>query len=307
MSGAAGGDRVLNRLRLSQGSHDRASALRTDAEAIERAWTDPRAKVLRVHESSSVLLADGSDLALVTPGHFDEPVEHYFLGFDDAGMPFFAVHAVFEPAEDERRTHLREISSRLGGAAAGLFVHAVGLANWHARHAYCPNCGGPSVAIAAGHVRRCEVCATQQFPRSDPAVIMLVIDDDERALLGHNPAWPPGRFSTLAGFVEPGESLEQAVVREVFEEVGVRVDHVSYQGSQPWPFPASLMVGFHARAQDTRITVDAAEITEARWFTRAEIVEAGRSGSAVMPGPISIARWLIERWLGAPLPTENRW
>ncbi|MGQ0632119.1 MAG: NAD(+) diphosphatase [Sporichthyaceae bacterium] len=307
MSGAAGSDRMLSPLRLSQGSHDRASSLRTDPGAIERAWADPRARVLRVHESSSVVLVDDSGLALLTPDQFAESAERYFLGFDAAGGPLFAVHAEFEPRSGERRTHLREISSRLGGEATGLFVHAVGLANWHARHSYCPSCGGRTVAIAAGHVRRCEVCAIAQFPRSDPAVIMLVIDDDDRALLGHNPAWPPGRFSTLAGFVEPGESLEQAVIREVFEEVGVVVDDVTYQGSQPWPFPASLMVGFHARASETRITVDAEEITEARWFSRADLLEAGRTGSAVLPGPISIARWLIERWYGGPLPTENRW
>jgi NAD+ diphosphatase len=160
---------------------------------------------------------------------------------------------------------------------------------------------------AAGHVRVCESCGTQQFPRSDPAVIMLVTDDDDRTLLGHNPAWPPGRFSTLAGFVEPGESLEQAVAREVFEEVGVVVDDITYEGSQPWPFPASLMIGFRAHAADPTLTIDDTEITEARWFSRSELIEAGRRQEVLMPSSVSIARWLIERWYGEPLPPENVW
>jgi NAD+ diphosphatase len=136
---------------------------------------------------------------------------------------------------------------------------------------------------------------------------MLVVDDDDRCLLGHNPAWSPNLFSTLAGFVEPGESLEQAVIREVFEEVGVVCDRVVYEGSQPWPLPSSLMVGFRAHAVDPSLRIDTAEVTEARWFTREQLIEAGRTGDVLVPSPISIARYLIERWFGAPLPEDNTW
>ena len=147
----------------------------------------------------------------------------------------------------------------------------------------------------------CGRCGAQHFPRADPAVIMLVTDGD-RALLGRQASWPEGRFSTLAGFVDPGESLEQAVVREVAEEVGVEVDQVTYFGNQPWPFPASLMVGFFARARTTEIAVDDHEISDARWFTRDELRAGAETGRLVLPGGISISRSLVESWYGAPLP-----
>ena len=149
----------------------------------------------------------------------------------------------------------------------------------------------------------CEECARQQFPRSDPAVIMMVTDESgDRALLGRQAAWPAGRFSTLAGFVDPGESLEEAVVREVAEEVGVEVTDVTYFGNQPWPFPQSLMVGFFARATTTEINVDEDEIEDARWFTREEMRAQAEDGTLVLPGGISISRSLVEAWYGGPLP-----
>ena len=164
-------------------------------------------------------------------------------------------------------------------------VHAVALAEWHASHRFCPRCGGALRSTAAGHVLVCEQCARQQFPRSDPAVIMMVTDESgDRALLGRQAAWPVGRFSTLAGFVDPGESLEEAVVREVAEEVGVQVTDVTYFGNQPWPFPQSLMVGFFARATTTEINVDQDEIEDARWFTREEMRAQAEDGTLVLPG-----------------------
>src|SRR5262249_48347826 len=154
-------------------------------------------------------------------------------------------------------------------------VHAVALANWHARHRFCPNCGHETEVASAGHVRRCPSCGLEHYPRTDPAVIVLVTDADDRALLGHNPAWPPGRVSTLAGLVEPGESAEMAVVREIAEEAGVVLTDVTYLGSQPWPFPWSLMLGFTARAVDPGTTrPDGEEISELRWFTREELADA---------------------------------
>ncbi len=166
---------------------------------------------------------------------------------------------------------------------AGLLVHAVALEEWHRYHLRCPRCGAPTVVAAGGHLRRCPADGSEHYPRTDPAVIMLVRDDDDRCLLGRQASWPTGRFSTLAGFVEPGESLEQAVAREVAEEVGVAVTEVRYVGSQPWPFPSSLMLGFMARAADREIAVDGVEIEQARWFSRADVVAACADGSLIFP------------------------
>jgi NAD+ diphosphatase len=297
----------LIRLPLARGSHDRAAHLRPNAAALAEAWAHPEARVLRVYEMASALRADGSDLAYLTVNRVEKPGDAWFVGLDREKRPYFALAGKFEVGPGEVAARLRDVTGALPPDAVGLFVHAVGLDNWHAKHGFCPVCGSPSEPIHSGHVRQCTGCGTQQFPRTDPAVIMLVVDDENRCLLGHNPAWPKNRFSTLAGFVEPGESLEQAVIREVFEEVGVVCDRVAYEGSQPWPLPSSLMIGFRAHAIDASVTVAPEEITEARWFTREELLEAGRTGAALMPGPISIARYLIERWLGAPLPDENTW
>ncbi|HUR76125.1 MAG TPA: NAD(+) diphosphatase [Sporichthya sp.] len=300
----------MRELRLSRATHDRSAHLRLDQAALDAAWAHPQAKVLQVRDSASLLLADGSDLAYLTPDQVSvqpDGADRFFLGFGPDGAPYFAVDRDLVAEGEQRVTHLREISSRLPAGAAGLFVHAIGIANWHARHRFCPNCGSETEVTAAGHVRQCPSCGGQQFPRSDPAVIMLVVGDDDRALFGRAPAWPEGRFSTLAGFVEPGESLEQAVIREVFEEVGVVVDEVTYEGSQPWPFPSSLMVGFSAHASSSEIKLDSEEIAEARWLSRDELIACGRRGEILMPGSISIARWLIERWFGDTLPRDNHW
>jgi NAD+ diphosphatase len=183
-------------------------------------------------------------------------------------------------------------------------MHAIGLAEWHHATRFCPRCGGTLLSRAAGHELRCTQCDRAQFPRTDPAVIMAITHgdgDDEAILLGRNRAWPAGRWSTLAGFCEPGETLEDAVRREVDEEVGVRVGEVAYFGSQPWPLPASLMLGFTGRALSTEIDVDGAEIEEARWWTRTELAAAARSGELVVPRGVSISSSLIESWFGGPL------
>jgi NAD+ diphosphatase len=183
-------------------------------------------------------------------------------------------------------------------------MHAIGLAEWHHATRFCPRCGGTLASRSAGHELRCTQCDRAQFPRTDPAVIMAITHgdgDDEAILLGRNTAWPAGRWSTLAGFCEPGETLEDAVRREVMEEVGVQVGEVAYFGSQPWPLPASLMLGFTGRAMTTDIDVDGAEIEEARWWTRTDFEAAGRSGELVVPRGISISSSLIESWFGRPL------
>ncbi len=206
--------------------------------------------------------------------------------------------------EDARWVGLRAAVPLLGDRDAGLFTEALALANWLETSAFCPRCGSPTAVVQAGWARRCEREGTLLFPRTDPAVIVLVTDDDDRLLLGSNALWEQHRFSLLAGFVEPGESLEAAVVREIGEEAGLVVDRVEYAGSQPWPFPASLMVGFTARVSSSTppaaATPDGVEILELRWFSREELASA--LPDVGLPGGISIARWLLERWYGGPLP-----
>ena len=180
---------------------------------------------------------------------------------------------------------------------ASILAHARGLVHWQSRTRFCGVCGGACVPQSAGHVMHCTNCGTDHFPRSDPAVIMLVVKDD-RVLLGHASRFKEGMYSTLAGFVEPGESLEEAVRREVFEETGVRVGAVGYHSSQPWPFPQSLMLGFYAEGLSEEITFHDAELADARWFTRA-MCQNPEAHGFLLPGPDSIARRLIEDWLAA--------
>jgi NAD+ diphosphatase len=207
-----------------------------------------------------------------------------------------------ERLADREWSHLRAVGTAMSARDAGLGVTAVALAAWHSSHRCCPQCGSPTVVGHAGWVRHCTTDGVDQYPRTDPAVIMAVVDADDRLLLGHATHWPERRYSTLAGYVEPGEGLEQAVRREVDEEVGVRVGEVAYRGSQPWPFPASLMLAFRAEATSTEITVDGVEMSEAHWFTRAELADAVRAGDVLLPGRASIARALIEEWFGEALP-----
>jgi len=201
---------------------------------------------------------------------------------------------------------LREAGPTLPSHQAALAVTAVALSNWHESHPRCARCGAPTEAVSAGWVRKCSADGSEHYPRIDSAVIMLVRDHDDRALLARNAAWAQGWFSTLAGFVEPGETLEAAVRREVFEETGVIVgagdDDVVYLGSQPWPFPSSLMLGFHAIAEGTAVTVDGHEVGDARWFSRDELATACIDRVVTLPPRLSISRRLIERWYGEPLP-----
>ncbi|WNB86128.1 NAD(+) diphosphatase [Cellulomonas sp. ATA003] len=253
--------------------------------------------------------ADHGYLARVLPDPRPEPVPPA----EPADMEgFWPPQADEDPAAAARAeriaarewSHLRTVGAAMPARDAGLGTTAVALAAWHRSHRCCPRCGTPTVVGQAGWVRSCPADGRDQYPRTDPAVIMAVVDDDDRLLLGHASHWPERRFSTLAGYVEPGEGLEQAVRREVDEEVSVAIGEVTYRGSQPWPFPASLMLAFVARATTTDITVDGAEVTEARWFTRAELAAAAGSGEVLLPSRTSIARALIEEWAGAPLPGE---
>jgi NAD+ diphosphatase len=225
--------------------------------------------------------------------------EWIFLG-TRAERRYAAVMVDRVPAELEPGS-LRVIGPTIAPEEASLAVHAVGIARWHQTHRFCARCGHASDVAQAGHVRICPACQAHHFPRTDPAVIMLITDGDDRALLGRQPVWPEGRFSTLAGFVEPGESLDDAVRREVMEEVGIEVGAVRYASSQPWPFPSSLMLGFFGDAATTDIHVDHDEIAEARWFSRGEVTELTGSGELLLPPNVSISRWLLEQWHRGPI------
>jgi NAD+ diphosphatase len=283
---------------LSAPAHERLAEKRSDEEWLARAWADPGTRVLVV--AGTRLHATGAGLDWVAPADAPDGTR-VLLGRLDDGPLSFAVLAD-QAAGGEDWTPLRPVLQLLEPGDAALAVHAIGLAEWHHAVRHCPRCGADLLAVQSGHVLQCTGCGRQQFPRTDPAVIMLVTDDDGRALLGRQPVWPEGRWSTLAGFVEPGESIEQAVRREVMEETGVRVDAVSYFGSQPWPLPASLMLGFVGHAETLEIAVDGDEIEDARWFTREDVRAGTADGSLVLPGGISISRSLVEHWYGEGLP-----
>jgi len=195
---------------------------------------------------------------------------------------------------EEQFAELRPLANELPPAEAGLLAYARALHLWHASHRFCGRCGAPTHSARAGHMRQCEACGQTGFPRLDPAIIVLVHDGD-RALLGRQPGWQPNRYSTIAGFVEPGESLEDAVRREVAEETGITVNTVSYHSSQPWPFPASLMLGFVAQGTHATPQLRDGELEDARWLTREEV----KAGVVQLPPRDAIARRLIEQWLGA--------
>lgn len=278
---------------------DRSGARRTDDAWLDEVWNDAKTRVL-VFAGTRFLVTERR----VTWVSSDQvPIGTRVLLGVDAQGPRFALFGSrdLDPGAGTW-LGLREAFGLVGPAELSLLMQAVGLAEWHGSHRHCPHCGGALQSRQAGHVLRCPQCGRDQFPRTDPAVIMLITDEDDRALLGRQPSWPEGRWSTLAGFVEPGETLEDAVRREVFEEAGVVVGDVTYSASQPWPLPASLMLGFTGRATSTEITVDGEEIQAARWFSREDALKGAEDGSLVIPPGISISRSLITGWYGDDLP-----
>ncbi|SDG93348.1 NAD+ diphosphatase [Sinosporangium album] len=313
-------EELIGPLLLARSAVDRSAALRDDDEWLKRAWADDRSRVLVIHEGRTLVRRTGDEFAIELLGPAEAPPgPHYLLGVGDGGVAYFAVSAPL-PGQGEPQTRvfnpvspgsvpedravalgLRRAGALLGDRDAGLLVYAVALEAWHATHEFCPRCGSRTKIAGGGATRLCPRDASTHFPRVDPAVIMLVHDDEDRVLLARGPNWPQGRYSILAGFVEPGESLERAVIREVAEEVGVAVTSPRYLGSQPWPFPRSLMLGFFTRAVTTEVRCDPHEIAEARWFTRAELADALASGEVRLPPEVSIARRLIETWFGEKL------
>ena len=303
MDRAAAGDRTRHRPNpLSDAGLDRLGLLRADPAALEARLHGLEPRVLAVCAGEVAVTADCSALALVAQPDAagDGGVGAggtWVLGVG-GGVAWLAI----EVAEAEWESHtggavragLRDVALLLAPLEAHVAATASALATWHSTHRYCGQCGAATTIDWAGHLRRCPVCGREHFPRTDPAVIVAVTHTD-RLLLGRHPSWPDGRGSVLAGFVEPGESLEDAVAREVLEEAGIVVRNVAYHSSQPWPFPTSVMIGFTAEAIDDTLHPDASELVDARWWTRDEL----RADSVTLSTPLSISRRLIDDWLAA--------
>jgi NAD+ diphosphatase len=269
---------------------DRAPALRRRYEWLEAQRADPRARSVLMSERG--VLLDGGRLQLERPS-----ADALFLGLMD-GTPLFADHVGAAEPQRGHAAGLREAATELPAGEAALAAYAGSLLAWHRRHRFCANCGAPTEPRDGGHERFCPACEAHHFPRTDPVVIVRVTDGADGLLLGRQARWPDGRFSLLAGYVEPGETLEEAVRREVLEESGVALDSVSYVASQPWPFPSSLMLGFSAIAERGDPAPGDDELAEVRWFEREEVERAARGeGTLMLAPPYSIARRLIDAWL----------
>ncbi|MGI8666419.1 MAG: NAD(+) diphosphatase [Jatrophihabitans sp.] len=299
---------------LARSAHDRLAARRTDEEWLAHAWQRPDSRVLLVSPSGTVAVAgsaDEPDLVLLPTARIEASGTRVLLGAVGPTVYFaqLAIDEVAGPGRGGLRwVGLRDIGARLTDLDVGLLTTAVALGAWHRRHPHCPRCGARTEVAQAGWSRVCPTDASEHFPRTDPAVIMLVHDGAGRCVLARGPQWAAGRMSVLAGFVEAGESAEAAVAREVGEEVGIAVREVRYAGSQPHPFPASLMLGYTALVQgDPSLRIDGDEIVEAGWFTRDEVRRTvdwdavGEDGAdrrlRGLPSTMSIARQLINGWL----------
>ncbi|MBX7265345.1 NAD(+) diphosphatase [Micromonospora sp. Llam7] len=302
---------------LARATLDRTAHRRTDAQWLAQAWSGARVLVLDVESGGQALVRTDTSVPALVLAEADAlppalATGAMFLGVEPDGVPVFCVHTTLAVVPNTRSAHLRSVGHLLSDRDAGLFTTALALTNWHLRHLYHPVTGEPTRADEGGW-SRVDPTGERMWPRTDPAMIVLVHDrvdgSDGRCLLGNNATWPSvegrRRFSCLAGYVEPGESAEAAVRREVREEVGVPVSDIRYAGSQAWPFPGSLMLGFLATADPEHpVRTDPAEIAQARWFSRREVgaAQAGRPvdvGGArlLLPPPSSIALFLIHRWL----------
>lgn len=287
---------------------DRMSSRRSDESWIAEQLQDPMTRFVPLWRSRNFFLKNGdSGAALMTSaelGDIKETARTPILLGKEKGVVYFAVDL---PPEDDlmpdkmadwgRFLDLRRMGTLLEESQASLLAYARAMTFWHRHHRFCGYCGGLTTSAEAGHMRVCtrESCGRKHFPRTDPAVIVLVTSHD-KALLGNQAVWSEGRYSTIAGFVDPGETLEQAVVREALEETGIKVEDVRYHSSQPWPFPRSIMIGFTARAVNQEIRVDRTELDHADWFSRKDIVQGLKQGTLHLPTRLSIAYRLIEGW-----------
>ena len=298
---------------LAEPAVDRRSERRGDADWLAGRLADPGSLLTVVWRERSLVLeahgerapAPGTVPVTVASTLVEQTEELVYLG-DAGGRSYFSID--LSDRDDPlsgplrgagRLVELRQVGAAMSGADGNLLAYARAMATWHRRHRFCGQCGGATESRNAGHLRVCTSCRSEHFPRTDPAVIMLVhtTGDDNSCLLGRQATWPPGMFSALAGFVEPGESLESAVAREVQEETGIGVDTVEYHSSQPWPFPTSIMLGFYATSPGGDVRVDTEELEHAVWVRRSELEYALRAREVRLPPAFSIARRLIDDWL----------
>lgn len=301
------------RLPLARHALDRDYLARSRPGLLDDLLASAETRAIVLNDGRALLAGVGDSLAIVPARELPASDLLLYLGrsVDEDRVPYIAAvvsdaaAAAFGP--DARWGDLRVDGERLSDLDAGLFTEALALANWHDAHRFSPVTGEPTEPALAGWVRRAEG-GRDLFPRTDATIIVGVIDDRDRILLGSNAMWKANRYSLLAGFVEPGESLESAVVREVFEESGIRVTDPVYLGSQPWPFPASLMLGFRASVdstQESRLQPDGEEILDLRWFSRDELTAS--LDEIALPGGTSIARAILEDWYGGPITDRRDW
>jgi NAD+ diphosphatase len=276
---------------------DRAEHLREDPGALRGLW--PRARLLIVDDEGLCCFAGDEDAPEFAPTTGIPYTEHAsFLGIEtEGGQPWFALPAGRLGRAPSSRLDLRNAAVRWPALPAAIYAQARALLHWQSRNRFCGACGQAIAIVRGGFAARCAACGLEHYPRTDPAIIVAV-SDGERLLLGRQASWPEKRYSVLAGFLEPGESLEQAVAREVMEEAGVLIDDCEYLASQPWPFPSSLMLGFRARAAAQPLRFGG-ELEDARWFTAAQIREQVAASELQVSPRLSISRWLIDDWLAS--------
>ncbi len=275
---------------------DRADALRHDSDALAAAMGNWQARLLKLHQWEPEVTDDGR-LGWTMLTEAPDEAEFVLLGLDE-DRPRFAAFVPGQGAPPPFRSpNLFGMLDQLRPGEAATFAAARSVLDWHARHGFCANCGTATTIFRAGWGRKCGKCGAEHFPRVDPVVIMIA-EHDGRALVGRAASWPAGRYSALAGFLEPGESIEEAVAREIFEEAGVRVSGVRYVASQPWPFPSQLMIACIATAEDDTITLDTNELEDAIWVPRADVraILAGDDGAFLAPPPYAIAHTLLSEW-----------
>ena len=286
---------------------DRAGHLRSNQITLDQLWS--KARIVHFSDGRLAVSENATELRFLTAAEVDALIESgefkagekYFLGLDQLeNEPYFAWNSNRAEADDAPTgyTTLREIGGDLNELQMELALHSVALSNWHKTHTHCARCGAPTSVAMGGAVRTCDADKSEHYPRTDCAVIVLVRDADDRILLGRQAIWPEGRFSCFAGFLEPGETFEQCVQREVYEESGIAVRDINYLGSQPWPFPASIMISFEAITDFPEVArPDGEEIVEIKWLSRSELKAQVADGSLSMPPSMSVSRKMIDRWL----------
>ena len=294
---------MLLDLPLSRGELDRAGHLRGDSAELARLWQ--RARIIEML-GDRFKCTNGALHYLSATEVANSHLDAFFLGLDSKEVPYFLIYRGDSPGEyPEEYESLRTIGAKLNSLDIGAAVHALALSQWHQAHQRCAKCGAETFSTMGGAVRKCKSCEAEHHPRTDPAVIVLVKDSNDRILLGRQKIWPEKRFSTFAGFVEPGESFESTVIREVAEECGGQVTAMRYLGSQPWPFPASIMIAFEATISNPEsVKADGEEIEEIIWLDRSEIKVKVTAQELLLPPAISVARAMINAWYGAEAKAE---